>query len=820
MVYRLKIQKVEGICLFELTWGRSQALQAQVPYPAPLETRYQQWHRAYQNFYRQALRGQTGTAAQVADPLPGAGPALRGRPGATGVATTQVDWHQHLVDAEGHLLLEFHRWLQRGELTDIRRTLSMAAKEAPVDLFLTCNPLEVARLPWETWEIGAEYGGAPIRMSRSPVNMPVTPTIPTGQHGKTRVLAILGDETGLNFSGDRTALKSLDHLLDITFIGWTPGQDAAALRTAICQTIADPQGWDVLFFAGHSNEADAVAGHISVAPQTALSIYELQPYLQAAQENGLQFALFNSCSGLTIADALIELGLSQVAIMREPIHNQVAHAFLLTFLQSLANHADAHAALQAACRYLKLEQHLTFPSAYLVPSLFRHPDSVPFHIPERGWQQELCKWLPGKRQAIALGVVFLLSLIPPVQEALLSGRLLAQAMYRNLTGQLQSTTPPVVLVQVDTPSQRREPDLVDISPISQRYLAGLLERLGQIQAENPNQPSTSVIGIDYLLDLPQPAQSPYLAAAVRQSVAQHNTWLVFSSIFEGDQLIGVNSEANIMELNWAMEGYTNAPKWYMALPWDQEVCVETCPFPYVLALAAQAVGKPRPSLNHQDDLRQSLVDAAIAAGQPLTQRRIAPITVLGGKFKQRWLRPILDFSLPPKQVFHRISAYELLEESVNRKTKTLINEAAVILIGGVGYAEGGVVALSTDLSPTPPAIAYWRQREQDDSHEQTLSGVEAIAYDVHHLLQSHYVTPIPALWAVGIAAGVGAGVAIYGVARVDGRRQGVWLLIAVTAGYGLISLQLMITTGFLLPWLLPSVTVWIYVSPKIWRLST
>ena len=37
------------------------------------------------------------------------------------------------------------------------------------------------------------------------------------------------------------------------------GQDATALRTAICQAISDPQGWDVLFFAGHSNEADAVA---------------------------------------------------------------------------------------------------------------------------------------------------------------------------------------------------------------------------------------------------------------------------------------------------------------------------------------------------------------------------------------------------------------------------------------------------------------------------------------------------------------------------------------------------------------------------------
>ncbi|MEM6715669.1 MAG: hypothetical protein AAF622_11400, partial [Cyanobacteria bacterium P01_C01_bin.147] len=291
MVYQLKIQQVERVCLFELTWGRSQRLQAQVPFPAQLETRYQQWQRAYLNFYRQALRGRTAATASIEITSPDEGSALRGRPGVTGSAATQVDWHQHLVDAEGQLLLEFHRWLQQGELTDIRRTLSLAAKEAPVDLFLICTPIELARLPWEIWEIGAEYGGAPIRMSRSPANIPVTATAPTAPSGKTRVLAIIGDETGLDFSGDRAALQALERLLDITFMGWTPGQDAAALRTGICQAIADPQGWDVLFFAGHSNEADAVAGHLSIAPNTALSIYELQPYLQTAQEHGLQFAL-------------------------------------------------------------------------------------------------------------------------------------------------------------------------------------------------------------------------------------------------------------------------------------------------------------------------------------------------------------------------------------------------------------------------------------------------------------------------------------------------------------------------------------------------
>gem|GEM_PF-4659176 len=58
--------------------------------------------------------------------------------------------------------------------------------------------------------------------------------------------------------------------------------------------------------------------------------------------------------------------------------------------------------MQSAYLHLKLEQHLTYPSAYLVPSLFRHPDSVPYRVPARGWRSHLQQWLPSSRQAIAL----------------------------------------------------------------------------------------------------------------------------------------------------------------------------------------------------------------------------------------------------------------------------------------------------------------------------------------------------------------------------------------------------------------------------------
>ncbi|MEM6432638.1 MAG: CHASE2 domain-containing protein [Cyanobacteria bacterium P01_D01_bin.115] len=798
MVYQLNIQKVQDICLFELSWGRSQRLRQQVPYPTELETGYRQWQRAYLNFYRQALRGRVGVAGQV--------------------AATQQDWHKHLVDAEGQLLLEFHRWLRQGELTDIRRTLGVAAKAAPIDLFLTCNPIELARLPWETWEIAAEYGGAPIRMSRSPANIPVSAAAPAAPQGKTRVLAILGDETGLNFSGDQEALQALDHWLDVTFLGWTPGQDAAALRTAICQTIAAPPGWDVLFFAGHSNEADTVAGHISVAPNTALSVYELTPYLQAAQAHGLQFALFNSCSGITIADALIEMGLSQVAVMREPIHNQVAHAFLLKFLQSLANHEDAHSALQIACQALKLEQHLTFPSAYLVPSLFRHPDSVPFRIPERGWRQELRKWLPGKRQAIALTTVCFLSLVPGIQSALLSNRLLGQAIYRNLTGQMPTASPEVVLVQIDSASRRAAPELIDISPIDQSYLARVLDRLVEQEA--------SVIGVDYLLDLAATEQSPILGATLRNAVEAANTWFIFGAVLENDQETGVNPQAEIIDPAWAMEGYTNAPRWYMTFPWQEEVCQTTCPFAFLMALAAQhqrAAAAPMPQLSRQTSLRDELVKAAVTSDHAdvstLLQRRLSRVSILSSQVGGRSLRPILDFSLPPDRVFQRVSAYELLEGTLDDDEAAAIAQASVVIVGSLLHSEDRVDQRWQEISATPLTIAYWRRWGRDAGYEPIFAGVEGVAYQVHHQLQSHLVTPVPTLWTVALLALISPPLSLYGLARLKTRQRGFYALMGITAGLGLMSLQTAITMGLLIPWLLPGATVWIYGLPTVWRLS-
>lgn len=236
------------------------------------------------------------------------------------------------------------------------------------------------------------------------------------RRSRVRILAILGDDTGLNFQGDRQALRSLEKIAKIELVNWQSGQTTSEIKTQIQEALSDPSGWDVLFFAGHSNETVMTGGEIAIAPGVSISVSEIAPQLQIAKAKGLQFALFNSCSGLSLANSLIDLGLSQVAVMREPIHDRVAQVFLIWFLQSLAQYQDVHDALICACEHLKQKQNLTYPSAYLIPSLFCHPDAKLFRIEPRGWKYRLKQWLPTRQEAIALSTFAVISLISPVQN--------------------------------------------------------------------------------------------------------------------------------------------------------------------------------------------------------------------------------------------------------------------------------------------------------------------------------------------------------------------------------------------------------------------
>ncbi len=797
----LKIQRFEQICSFELNWGKGQYLNAKIKYPELLIRLYQEWQNNYLNFYRNALRGKVAEVGTI--------------------APSKIDWHRKLVQAEAQLLYEFYQWLRSAELYEIRAAIahshSSNQEQTTIYVFLACHCSDLVRLPWEAWEIAGDLGLSveKICIVRQPANIHEPPINQRRKSfGKARILVILGDDTGLDFHTEIQALKSLNKVAATHLIGWKLGKNVHELKTEIIKAINDELGWDILFFAGHSNETHLTGGEIGIAPNTAISISELEQPLKFAKQRGLQFAFFNSCEGLSIANQLIDWGLSQVAVMREPIHNRVAEEFFVKFVQAIAEYKDVHEALLEASQYLKSEKNLTFPSSYLIPTLFRHPAAPVFRLEPFGIKKWLQQLIPSRSEATIISALTLISLLLPVQHFLLERRVLVQAIYRDVTQQVApNVTPPVTLVEIDEESIAKA-KIDDPKPIDRKYLARLVDKLAASQAK--------VVGIDYVLNRYQEQSDRILSKSLQAAVQsnQKPTWFVFAIDRDEKTKKWLNIASSITSPNWSLQGHIDiySEQGYMQTfpfaPEDNEPLF----FAGLLTLSHQLQklsDAPEPQLNSQKDFLQQILDYLQTNNAPKTtltsdKFRQQPLTVFSYWLKQFWVQPIVDFSIPPHQIYRSIPAWKFLEHPTDPDTFA----QQIVIIAPGGYGEAGTDKDGEDNFNVPLALDYWRSLEK--SRSTILTGGEYHAYMVHHLLNERLIVPIPDLWIVGIAILLGK--FLYLLQLKYPQPGWRWILITtlITGSYGLASLQLYISsTGLLLPWILPSLTLWIYILPNI-----
>jgi hypothetical protein len=784
-----------------------------------------------------------GSASAIVQPPPGF---------AHNQTSSQTNWHARLIEAQARLMYEFHHWLRSAELYEIRAEMARASREwgtvhaTGLDIFLTCDPIELARFPWESWEISNEFAAiATVRIVRVPINVSQPPNQVSSpsqkQRSRARILAVMGDETGLSFQLDRMVVQSLYRLAEIKFVGWQPGRDVETVKREIVQAIADERGWDVLFFAGHSNETELSGGELGIAPGVSIAVSEIAPQLAIAKERGLQFALFNSCSGLNIAETLIGLGLSQVAVMREPVHNRVAQEFLVTFLKGLEQFKDVHEALLEACQVMKLEKNLTFPSAWLVPSLFCHPGAEWFRLQPFGWRQKLRRWKPNRLQAGALAAFLLLGLLPPKQnpvlEYLLDQRVGAQAVYRHITGRIPPTNPPpVLLVQINDESIGRDRRISTPHPINQSYMADVINRLNQLNAR--------VIGIDYAFD--RPAKNESEEQALRQAIqnsVRDRTWFVFMFDRNNSSTLITSSRSELVKGNWILQGFTNPPAPnrvampYAGLP---GVSCFLCPFTNTLSIAHLArqdnlVNLPSPNLNNQGDFQKELMsflekesskNPKLAQLQEQHTPQFAQWIYLNFN-KLPWFNPITDLSIPPGSVYNRLSSWRLLEDQ-SLELPDLSQQIVIVASGA--YVEAGIDE-DKDYRELPSASRYWQSQnistnattfpagssQNSTSRINRYTGGESLAYGVHHALTQRLVVPIPDILIVGCAGLLGKGVFLLRK-RQQGRQRDQYFLFKVFAStllYGFFALELYVSAAILLPWLLPSAMFWISALPSI-----
>ncbi|MDY7004654.1 MAG: CHASE2 domain-containing protein [Cyanobacteriota bacterium] len=772
-------------CSFKLSWQDGRRLSTTLKYPTKLIENYARWQNAYHNYYTQNLRGKVAENGHYSAP--------------------EVDWLAKLNEEQKTLVTEFNEWLRDKNLYDIREKIKNATNEPNsdwVDIFLSCNSEELARLPWEVWEISGIFGASgKIRISRAPTNILEKPVQPIRR--KARILTIIGDDNCLNFQADREAVKSLSRITNIQFIGWQPGVNIDELKNQIWQAIADSNGWDILFFAGHSDETNLTGGEFSIAPGVFVSISQLEKPLKIAIEKGLQAAIFNSCQGISIAESLISLGLTQVVVMRELIHNKVAHEFIVSFTQSLAGHKDIHEALLDTCRtFHQTEKSLIYPSAYLIPSLFRRPNSRLFKIEPFGFKQLLKRYLLSTRETIVLLWLVVITWQLPIQQFLLDWRVFVQAIYRQLTGQvLTNKTPPVLLVEIDNESIIKA-GITDTTIMDRGYLARLVAEISESEAK--------IIGIDYLLDrFDDDGEGDRFLATALQTAVKKQKWMVFAK----DEY-GVHPE--FASLNWSLEGDMTVlgdGRYVTTMDFRGS---EDLTFASILALVYRLNYEnkyndlPLPSLESKNDLFRELSDYVELKKVVEYENLFSPaarlnlLTVFSYWLRQMWLHPIVDFSISYDRVYDSIPAWQVLESNNSFVSEEVRNQVVIIAPGG--YENAGVKSGEDNIDNLPVAFWYWSSGE-------ILTGGEVHAYLLHHFLTNRLVVPIPDLWMILMAAFLGKSVILILNDYTDySQKRNLWVVVFAVGnlGYLMVSLQVYISGAILLPIVSPSAIFWIY----------
>jgi CHASE2 domain-containing sensor protein len=772
MEFLLEVWQVDQTCLFKLSWGKGHSLNARMPFPQALPQYYQDWSQAYHRYYTQPAqspsRGRTGLATTI--PV---SPAHRPANPETWLNFTQ----NQLINA-------LRDWLRGRELFEIRQALTAAQGSASINLLVQCqddpNSLEtaadfsLAKLPWECW--GQELSDrAPIQVLRTTSQRPVI--VKRSRRSRLRILAIFGDDTGLDFQAERAAIEAkLKPIAYIQFEGYNISPKAADtnLKTQIRQAIEDPRGWDILFFAGHSD--DELGGEVLLAPGYSALISEFEDVLKTARDRGLQFALFNSCRGCAIADRLIAYGLSHVVVMRERVTNQVAQVFFLEFADRLANLQDVQTAALGAAKALAIrsQERYQHPSAYLVPSVYAYLGVQPLKPPPFNWRVLGSLLTPTRREVIVLAALAIVSSQTAIQYPLIDARQATQAVYRQVAEVLgdkvngkASAAPPILLVNLDDDSLQAANASKD--PIDRGYLAKLMQKTNDLKIR--------VVGVDYVLKDPMPDR-----AAIAKAVATNPGRFVFGA-----------------SATWGVADSETVPP---DIRIDGDIGVNdrsSLPLQYPVFLA-RTIGDPT-TIKSSPAQPHAFAQQLLCRDQQKAQNcrsadpkaYYSPITELSRWVGAQWLNPWIDYSIPPGQVYRSVSAQQFLQQSAQ-------SQKIVLLV------------------PSPEFDPFKTPMPLKNGQPEGMSGGQIHAYTLYNLMNRGLIVPIPDLWIVGIV-GIGSKLLAFWLQQRPREqaitRRGWWVMLGLVplVAY-LISLQTYIGLGIAIPVLFPLLAYFSYLLPQ------
>jgi CHASE2 domain-containing sensor protein len=259
------------------------------------------------------------------------------------------------------LQTRLNQWLNSDGFQQIQRRIrTYLSPEDSIRIVITANDVSLLQLPWHLWQLLEDYPEAEIALSPAEYARS-RHTVTNPSQEKVRILAILGNSQGIDVDYDRRILSQLPQ----AEIEWLIEPTSEQLQAELWE-----QQWDLLFFAGHSSSQGK--GCMQINGTETLTIDQLKYGLKRAIAKGLKLAIFNSCDGLGLAQDLADLSIPQVIVMRQPVPDHIAQAFLKTFLQNFsAGHSLYYSVREAREKLQLLESE--FPCATWLPVICQNP---------------------------------------------------------------------------------------------------------------------------------------------------------------------------------------------------------------------------------------------------------------------------------------------------------------------------------------------------------------------------------------------------------------------------------------------------------------
>ena len=419
-------------------------------------------------------------------------------------------------EVQEQLDLAINSWLSSDLFRPIDQKLreKLALDEEFQVIIETSDP-RLQQLPWHLWNFVEHYQLCEVAVS-SPKYERVTP-LPKQKTNKVRILAILGNSEGIDIQQDRNILEQLPHASTVFLV--------EPSRQELDKCLWSEQGWDILFFAGHSHSDDD-RGHIQINKTSSLTINELKNALNYAISRGLKIAIFNSCDGLGLARQLTDLQINQIIVMREKIPDLIAQEFVKHFLGAFSGGQSFYLAVRyARSRLQGLEDR--FPGASWLPVICQNP------------AEDTLTWLQlcGKTNTIPLPKLTVRNLQTALVISAIVTGLIAGVRSLGLMQQWElSAFDSMMRMRPDEGADERLLVITvteaDIQAQKQRQKSSLSDSTLQqlLQKLSPYKPRA--IGLDIYRDFPVDSQYPDLATRLRTN----NNFIAICQPSDSEQL--------------------------------------------------------------------------------------------------------------------------------------------------------------------------------------------------------------------------------------------------------------------------------------------